>query len=266
MNRFRTLRADEIDCRVARVTKYGAQLLLYKDARCDQNVLDETVGPMNWQRHHSRDNANCTVSIWDENKGMWVSKEDVGTESNTEKEKGLASDSFKRACFNWGIGRELYSAPDIWIRSADCEIKDDGGRFKCFDRFIVDSIQYRDDGARDICGLTICNLKTGNIVFRWTDKSARRVQPEEQKPEAKPEQKSLRESVQAVVNKIDVQSRVNALREWASQNNKSMEQVGRHIEALVRSGSVSAENFRTMSEEDFNTLLNALEANYGGEP
>lgn len=66
------------------------------------NILDEEVGQENWQRSHSRDNANCTVSIWDDSKKQWISKEDTGTESNTEKEKGLASDSFKRACFNWG--------------------------------------------------------------------------------------------------------------------------------------------------------------------
>lgn len=91
--KFRLLRADEIDCRIATVSEKGLSLLLYKDARCDQNILDETVGAMNWQRHHSRDNANCTVSIWDPDKKQWVEKEDTGTESNTEKEKGLASDS-----------------------------------------------------------------------------------------------------------------------------------------------------------------------------
>lgn len=113
---FRTLRADEIECRVATVNpEKGLSLLLYKDARCDMSILDETVGAMNWMRSHSRDNANCTVSIWDAEKQQWISKEDTGTESNTEKEKGLASDSFKRACVNWGIGRELYTAPFIYV-------------------------------------------------------------------------------------------------------------------------------------------------------
>ena len=78
---FRTLQAGEIDCRIATVTEKGVSLLLYKDARVDQNILDETVGPMNWQRAHSRDNANCTVSIWDGEKQQWISKEDTGTES-----------------------------------------------------------------------------------------------------------------------------------------------------------------------------------------
>lgn len=113
---FRDLRADEIDVRVAQF-KDGSfvQLLLYKNARTDMDILDEAVGCMNWKREHTRDNANCIVSIWDKDKSQWISKEDTGTESNTEKEKGLASDSFKRACFNWGIGRELYTSPEIKI-------------------------------------------------------------------------------------------------------------------------------------------------------
>lgn len=100
---FRALRADEVELRAQRVTENGVILLIYKNARCDQTLLDETVGPLNWQRHHLRDNANCVISIWDDEKKQWVSKEDTGTESNTEAEKGLASDSFKRAGFNWGV-------------------------------------------------------------------------------------------------------------------------------------------------------------------
>ena len=88
---FRLLREDEIDVRIATINQKGASLLLYKDARCDMNILDETVGAFNWKRSHTRENANCVVSLWDENKKEWVSKEDTGTESFTEKEKGLAS-------------------------------------------------------------------------------------------------------------------------------------------------------------------------------
>ena len=93
--KFRPLKESEIDVRVQSVTEKGCILLLYKDARCDMNILDETVGPMNWKREHTRENANCIVSLWDEDKKQWISKEDTGTESNTEKEKGQASDSFK---------------------------------------------------------------------------------------------------------------------------------------------------------------------------
>ena len=148
---FRLLRADEIDARVGSANDKGITLLLYKDARCDQNILDETVGPMNWQRHHSRENANCTVSIWDDVKKQWIEKEDTGTESKTESEKGLASDSFKRACFNWGIGRELYTAPLIWIPASQLK---DGKR----DRFRVMDISY---SGRSIASVTVKNTSTG---------------------------------------------------------------------------------------------------------
>ena len=162
MNMFRTLRADEIDCRISQVKKDGSglSLLLYKDARCDQNILDETVTPMKWKREHTRDNRNCIVSIWSEELKQWVSKEDTGTESNTEREKGLASDSFKRACFNWGIGRELYTAPFIWIEKGNFTFKDG----KCFDRFTVHGIGYT-DGV--ITGLEIKNQKMNKIVYRF---------------------------------------------------------------------------------------------------
>lgn len=112
---FRNLRAEEVDVRVGQITDNKMTLLLYKDARCDMNILDETVGSMNWQRRHTRDNHNCVVSIWDAEKETWIEKEDVGSESNIEKDKGLASDSFKRACTNWGIGRELYTTPPIEV-------------------------------------------------------------------------------------------------------------------------------------------------------
>ena len=106
---FRLLKASEISCRVNTINEKGLTLLLYKDARVDMDVLDEAVGCMNWKKEYTRDNRNCIVSIWDKEKKEWVSKEDTGTESNNEAEKGLASDSFKRACVNWGIGRCLYS-------------------------------------------------------------------------------------------------------------------------------------------------------------
>lgn len=154
--RFRKLRPDEIDVRVGRVIgDKGVMLLLYKDARCDMAILDETVGPMNWKREHSRDNRNCTVSIWDDDKKQWVGKEDTGTESNTEAEKGLASDSFKRACVNWGIGRELYTAPEIvaWSNNGVKIERDSKGRNVCRQRFKVGAIDYSESG--DINALSI---------------------------------------------------------------------------------------------------------------
>jgi len=164
MCKFRTLTADEIDCRVAQINEKGLSLLLYKDARCDMNILDETVGSLNWKRSHTRDNANCIVSIYDAEKHEWISKEDTGTESNTEAEKGLASDSFKRACVNWGIGRELYSAPFIYIKADKCHIEQNkNGKWMTYDKFSVSQIVY--DDKRNIKALEIINAKSGAVVF-----------------------------------------------------------------------------------------------------
>lgn len=162
---FRTLRADEIDVRVGQQKPTGVALLLYKDARCDMSILDETIGPMNWMRSHSRENANCTVSIYDDEKQMWISKEDTGTESNTEAEKGLASDSFKRACVNWGIGRELYSAPFIWVQADKLTFKEINGKKYLQDRFSVREIEY--DGFRRISRLVICSDKQKTPVYEY---------------------------------------------------------------------------------------------------
>lgn len=208
MKPFRTLRADEIDCRIATVKQSGITLLLYKDARCDMNILDETVGPLNWQRSHSRENANCTVSIWDDERKQWVSKEDTGTESFTEKEKGLASDSFKRACFNWGIGRELYTAPFIFVKSGDCKVesKRSGSGYTCNDHFYVSDIGYDDN--RVINRLQIRHQKSNKVVFDLGKKESE----ETEEPSPIDELKKKCES-----HNID-------LNEWAKQwgNNKTV--------------------------------------------
>lgn len=107
----------DIDFRIQSINKGGyATILAYKDARVDQQRLDDVCTPLGWKREHTRDNHNCVVSVWDDERKHWVSKEDTGTESNAEKDKGLASDSFKRACFNWGIGRELYDYPRLSVK------------------------------------------------------------------------------------------------------------------------------------------------------
>ena len=163
---FRKLRADEIDCRIGQIKENGLSLLLYKDARCDMNVLDETVGADHWFRDHKelKGNMYCGVGIYMDDTKQVVWKWDCGAESNTEAEKGEASDSFKRACVNWGIGRELYTAPFIWVNSSNCEIKSIGnGKFRCYDKFKVAKLTYKDNG--DIDGLAIINEKTQRPVF-----------------------------------------------------------------------------------------------------
>lgn len=167
---FRTLKANEIDCRIQSLNEkngnVGAVVLLYKDARVDMRLLDEVVGAMNWKREHEiiGDRLYCTVSIYNQQTGEWVGKSDVGTESNTEKEKGQASDSFKRACFNWGIGRELYSAPFTYINLQSNEWqKGKDGRPKSYAKFTVKEIEY--DENRNINKLTIVDSKG---IVRYT--------------------------------------------------------------------------------------------------
>ena len=194
--KFRTLTADEIECRVAQAgkTQKGAwcSLLLYKDARCDQRLLDETVGCFSWKREHQLINGNlfCTVSIKDDS-GEWVSKQDVGTESNTEAVKGEASDSFKRACFNWGLGRELYTSPKIFVSLNDGEYSEQQGKVKVSPRvtFRVASIGY--DDKRNINALVIVD-GNGEARYRMGDapKQQQKEQQKQQKPTEQPKQQA----------------------------------------------------------------------------
>lgn len=178
--RIRLLHPSEIEVRVQTVSEKGVSLLLYKDARVDQKILDETFGPFGWKRSHQSIDGNlyCTVEVRDVSTGEWVAKQDVGTKGHTEQEKSQASDSFKRACFNWGIGRELYSAPFIWIPAARLDIQRRGDRLQCCERFHVEAIYYSD--AHEICGLSICK-GNGQRVYSWgTPDSARDAQAVEQ--------------------------------------------------------------------------------------
>lgn len=184
MKEIRKLRADEIEARVGIVKKNGISLLLYKDARCDMNILDETFGIMGWQRKHELINGSlfCTVSIKGED-GEWIGKQDVGVQSYTEAVKGAASDSFKRACFNVGIGRELYTAPFIWIPSDKVNIVEDNGKLKVKDSFHVSYISY-DEGGKVIRSLEIrnqkneivCQFNMGNKVSKQASQTANKNQ------------------------------------------------------------------------------------------
>lgn len=122
---------ESIDFRIQSINKGGyATILAYKDARVDINRLNDVCGVLGWKREHTRDNKNCIVSIWDKDNKHWVSKEDTGTESNAEAQKGLASDSFKRACFNFGIGIELYDYPIIQVKLNDNEFTVENNKAK----------------------------------------------------------------------------------------------------------------------------------------
>ena len=168
MVQFRDLKANEIDCRVSTFNESYLTILLYKDARVDQSILDETVKPENWQRDHKelKNNIYCGISIWDNEKQQWITKWDCGKESFTEAEKGEASDSFKRAGFNWGIGRELYTAPTIYIPYKDkegkenYEIKTKNNKKTTYTKFYVEAIEITN---KEITGLAIKNNKNKRV-------------------------------------------------------------------------------------------------------
>ena len=175
--KIRLLRADEIDCRISTISKNGVSLLLYKDARGDQKILDEIFGIFGWKRSHQCIDGNlyCTVEVFDKETGIWVSKQDAGStgKSEKEKEKSQASDSFKRACFNWGIGRELYTAPFIWIPAGRTEIQERDGKFFCNDSFSVATVSYNKE--REISGLSIINRKYKVVYVMGANNSVQNV-------------------------------------------------------------------------------------------
>ena len=178
--KFRDLLPNEIDLRVGSTNDKGFQLLLYKDARVDMNILDETVGQFNWTKefYQVKNTLMCkvgininfsTVNIGYENKEpLFIYKSDAGDESNTEAIKGEASDSFKRACFNWGIGRKLYTSPFVWIT------KDENNDPKK-SHYLVKDIAYNE---KEITKLVIINEKTKQVVYSYGNSSPK-IQHEE---------------------------------------------------------------------------------------
>lgn len=181
MEEIRLLSKEDIDVRVSNISENNGvvkvMLLLYKDARVDMKILDELYSPMGWKRTHKLigDRLYCSVEVYCPELGEWISKEDVGTESNTEAEKGQASDSFKRACVNWGIGRELYSAPRIYVTLNQGEYYyDRNNRLKVSATFSVSRIEY-DVKERVIKELDIVD-KRGSVRYSMTGKVAEPAQ------------------------------------------------------------------------------------------
>lgn len=188
------LAARDVELRTASLkeTKYGVYitLLAYKDARVDMRMLDKMYGPMNWQRKHKQigDTLYCCVSVWDKEKQCWVEKEDVGTESNTEKVKGESSDSFKRACFNWGIGRELYAAPNIRFKLEECEVSR-SGKITTYAKFRVAEMEYDEEQGIftkfkvvDASGNTRFDINAQQPVQAQKTATQRNIQEQEKKP------------------------------------------------------------------------------------
>lgn len=159
---FRDLYADEIELRVGQVVNNantnGFTLLLYKNARVDMQLLDEVVGVGNWQREHKQlgNDIYCRVGIFNEELQQWIWREDAGSAGSIEEEKSKASDSFKRACVNFGLGRCLYSAPFVWINTTEKNTPKG--------RYFVKEIEYKE---HKITKLVITNEKTKEDVYSY---------------------------------------------------------------------------------------------------
>lgn len=216
MKEIPLLTANDVECRIKKITNEGAVLLLYKTARVDMRILDEVYGSMNWQRHHEVINNNlfCTISVWDSEKSQWVNKQDVGTESNAEAEKGQASDAFKRAGFAWGIGRELYDAPFIWI----------SGKVSKYDRFHVTDIQY-DREKQEFTRLTICDDK-GKERYRLGTKTDR---PQSKEPT---EEERRQKGIAAIVELVKKHKAEQPFADWLKDTMKVESLDGLTVEQL----------------------------------
>ena len=156
--KFPLLTKDDIDVRIGQISKADpnkASLLLYQDARCGMKYLDKVVGATNWQKRYyeAKGLLICAISIYDSDRHEWVEKSDTGSTGTIEEEKSIASDSFKRACVCWGLARELYSAPDIWVK---IESK--------YDKFYVKEIAYNQ--ANEISKLVIIDSQ-GNVAYTF---------------------------------------------------------------------------------------------------
>lgn len=216
MTTFRDLKAKEIEVRVGACNEKGCSLLLYKDARVDRAILDETVGSERWQNkfYEIKGNLFCSVGLlvdMPDGSMAWIWKDDAGAPSNMEAEKGEASDAFKRACFKWGIGVELYSAPFIWFNKDNCNIKNGKNRKPaCYDKFSVQDIVIED---KEIVSVTIKN-ETKNVAFIYGPKA----QQHASKTSSKPQQKAVKSSSNSQQVYEAKQALNKAIEEWAERH------------------------------------------------
>lgn len=221
---MRLLKASEVEVRVGMCKEKGASLLLYKNARVDMQIMDENFGAMNWKREHKVVNGNnyCSVSVYNEKINEWVSKEDCGTESMTEKQKGEASDSFKRACVNWGIGRELYTSPFIWITNIKTTAS--GQKWKTHDKFRVKEITYNDD--REIANLIIINQDNKEVFSSNSSKNKKKTsetkEPEKKKYALSDKQIKRLYTIAKIANKSDAVIKKWIKEKWNKDSAKDL--------------------------------------------
>lgn len=258
MSKIRKLTADEIECRVAQVGVKGVSLLLYKTARTDRAILDETFGDL-WQNDFKLIDGKMYGGIGVYNKELkeWLWRWDCGTESNTEAEKGQASDCFKRAGFKWGIGVELYTAPFIFVPVET--VKDERGKYQMKDRFlkfVVKHIAYKND---EISELVIVDEK-GNQWFAWKEKGAVEKKPAKQAKEKTVEEKKQEEQAetpQCLLTLSKFREKLNGIKDGSidmskPENQKKIQFVTELKSALISAGYDEAAE---LLEKDFNKKL-----------
>lgn len=150
------LTAEDIEVRVATTKNGKTTLLLYQDSRCAMRALDKHFGNFGWQMDYKvvGDQIYGTLSIYDEERNIWVSKSDTGDKSNISEDKGQSSDILKRCAVRWGFATELYTSPKIVV--------DDDG-YGCSGYKVIE-IQY--DSNRKINHLVIGN-RFNKEVYRW---------------------------------------------------------------------------------------------------
>lgn len=234
---FPLLEATDIEIRVGQVStsKNKANMLLYKNARTDAKILDKVVGVGNWQKRfytlngvgvgdNMRSIVVCSVGIYDDEKKEWIWKDDSGSEGNIEQDKSVCSDAFKRGCFAWGLGRELYTAPDIWV-----PYNKDTDRFA---KFKVEKVGYNKDN--EISELVIS--KDGEIVFNFSNGRTHKVETSQ-----KTTQKANLSNENIVLSKVNVGNSFDFANEPKQELNKT-------------SGSITDRQVLTI-----NTYMNSLD-------
>ncbi|MBQ2285535.1 MAG: hypothetical protein II244_07715 [Clostridia bacterium] len=234
---MRKLKVDEIECRVATVSEKGCSLLLYKTARVDRAILDEMYTPCGWQNDFKVIDGKMYGGIGvrinnDNGSSEWVWKWDCGTESNTEAEKGQASDCFKRAGFKWGIGVELYTAPFIFINCTT--VKDEYNSkpnkpvYKLKDKYIkyeVVDIGYSDKGEINKLKIKDSN---GNIVYEM----GKYIAPQRKQPEKKPKQ-TVSDRDMEFFNVISNIDDINDLREYYKTTKEQVEDKKAYYDLVI---------------------------------
>lgn len=219
---FRKLTANDVEARVQSADKDGFVLLIYKNARVDQNILDETFTPFGWQNKYEevKGNLYCSIGIKTAN-NEWIWKSNCGTESYTEKEKGEASDAFKRAGFNWGIGRELYTAPKIKIKGHTVQ-KNVTSYTPEYYSFDVVRLDVSDDLPRRITALTIIgkSMQGGyheDCIFEWAEKPSNKDDGKKKDDDKKAEPKASPKQVE-MLNKLYKPEEMQTIYDWAKVN------------------------------------------------